>query len=291
VSTLFRSASERAHLATLDVGLLSLGDRACLRLLYRCEAATGLQVATLVYPSRRTALRHLRRLWQLGLVERTPLPPNRGGMAVAYRLSLRGAQRLGYSSRRLGGLAHLRHALDTVDVVCTLSRGGHLQAWLTPLMTDDLFDGSLRPDAVLILQANAGSAVVCLEVDEATEHAPQIQGKLTAYERMLPHRPGWHLLFSVPTRDRLTWLRRVAGWDEHPGLAHRSWAVTLLELTAGFMETTVTPVGWDDDEHLRLGDIVADPRPRRSTAPVGTTGWVRLLGSGGAEDVDEALAW
>lgn len=290
MSTLFRSASERAQLATVDIGLLSLADRACLRLLYRCEVATGLQLATLVYPSRRTALRHLRRLWQLGLIERTPLPPNRGGVPVAHRLTLRGARRLNYTSRRLGGLAHLRHALDTVEVVCSLARSGQLQAWLTPLMTDDLFDGVVRPDGVLILQTETGSAVVCLETDEATEHAPEIRDKLTAYQRVLPERPGWHVLFVVPTRDRLTWLRRVAVWDERRGIGHRSWAVTLAELTTHGMDATVSSVGWNA-EGRRLADIVTDPRPRTCAAPVGTGTWVQLLGSGGAEDLDEALAW
>ncbi len=79
MSTLFRAAPERAQIARLDIGLLNVADRACLRLLYRCEIATGMQLTTLIYPSRRTALRHLRRLWQLGLVERTPLRPIAAG--------------------------------------------------------------------------------------------------------------------------------------------------------------------------------------------------------------------
>ena len=27
--------------------------------------------------------------------------------------------------------------------------------------------------------------------------------------RVLPSRPGWHVMFVVPTNDRLAWLRRV----------------------------------------------------------------------------------
>ncbi|MDQ3691865.1 MAG: replication-relaxation family protein [Chloroflexota bacterium] len=195
----------------MDIGLLNLADRAGLRLLYRCELATGLQLTSLVYTSRRTALRHLRRLWQLGLVERTPLPPNRGGVPVAYRLTRRGMQRLGYSTRRHGGITQIRHALDTVEVICALVRPDRpaLQSWMTPVMTDDVLNGLVRPDRVLVLQTEGGSGVVCLEVDEATEHAPQILAKLDAYSRILP-RCGWHLLIVVPNEDRLDWLRRVA---------------------------------------------------------------------------------
>lgn len=290
MSPLFRSASQRAQLAALDVGLLSLGDRACLRLLYRCDVATAVQLATLVYPSRRTALRHLRRLWQLGLVERSPLPPNRGGVPVAYRLTRRGSRRLGYVSRRQGGIAHIRHALDTVDAVCALSPTGAVQAWLTPLMTDDLFDGSLRPDAVLVLQADAGSAVVALEVDEATEHAPQILAKLDAYARVLPRRSGWHVLFVAPNADRLDWLRRVARWDDRPRLGGRAWGVTLADLHERALDAPVATVGHDDSAAL-LRRIHIDPQPRSCPAPVGSAAWVQMLGSGGAEDLDEVLAW
>lgn len=290
MSTAFHSAPERAQLARLDIGLLNVTDRACLRLLHRCEVATGLQLAELVYTSRRTAMRHLRRLWQLRLVERTPLPPTRGGVPIAYRLTHRGMQRLGYSTRRHGGISQLRHALDTVDAVCALARSDALQAWLTPMMTDDLFDGSPLPDSVLVLQAKTGSAVVCLEVDEATEHAPTIRAKLASYERILPAREGWRVGFVVPTDDRLSWLRRVAQWDDRRGLADRSWAVTLGALSAAGLDAQIAPIGHGRDNR-RLGNLLTDRRDRRSAAPVGTAAWVRLLGSGGAEDADEALAW
>lgn len=292
MSTLFRTSPERAQLAVLDIGLLNLADRASLRLLHRCEVATGLQLASLIYSSRRTALRHLRRLWHLGLVERTSLPPTRGGIPVAYRLTRRGLQRLGYANRRQGGLAQIRHALDTVEVICALVRSepSSLQAWMTPLMTDDLLDGLVRPDGVLILQTDIGSGVVCLEIDEATEHSPQIRAKLDAYARLLPSRSGWHLLFVVPNEDRLGWLRRVARWDDRPGLARRAWALTLPELDRGVLSSSVTPVGWNAPIH-DLGGILTDSRRRSSPAPVGTAAWAQMLGSGGAEDLDEALEW
>lgn len=290
MTTAFHTAPGRARLAALDIGLLTVADRACLRLLHRCETATGVQLGTLIYSSRRTALRHLRQLWRLGLVERMPLPPHHGGVPVAYRLTIRGSRRLGYASRRQGSLAHIRHALDTVDVVCALSPIGAVQAWLTPLMTDDLFDGALRPDAVLVLQADAGSAVICLEVDEATEHAPTIQVKLAQYQRVLPARPGWQLLFVVPTEDRLSWLRRVAAWDDRRRVMGRSWVTTLPSVTAHGLDAAVAPIRPGGDRHP-LRALLNDPRDRRCGAPVGAAAWVELLGSGGAEDVDEALAW
>ena len=49
----------RALLSSLDIGLLSIRDRACLRLLYRAGVATADQLTTLIFPSRRTALRRL----------------------------------------------------------------------------------------------------------------------------------------------------------------------------------------------------------------------------------------
>jgi hypothetical protein len=292
MSTLFQVAPEQARIARLDIGLLSLADRACLRLLHRCEVATAVQLATLIYPSRRTALRHLRRLWQLGLVERTPLPPNRGGVPVAYRLTRRGMQRLGYSTRRHGGITHVRHALDTVAVICSLARATPpaLQSWMTPVMTADLLDGHLQPDGVLVLQADAGSGVVCLEVDEATEHAPQILAKLDAYARVLPPRSGWHALFVVPNHDRLDWLRRVARWDERRGLGGRVWATTLTDLEGRAINAPVAAIGFDRPAR-GLRQILTDTKDRSSPAAVGSAAWVQMLGSGGAEDLDEALAW
>lgn len=95
MSVVFRESADRAPMSNLDVGLLSVRDRACLRLLYRAGVATAEQLTTLILPSRRTALRRLRRLWQLGLLERAPLAPDHGGIPVVYRLSRRGSKRLG----------------------------------------------------------------------------------------------------------------------------------------------------------------------------------------------------
>lgn len=291
MSSLFHSPPERARLARLDIGLLTTADRACLRLLYRCEVATGTQLATLVYTSRRTAMHHLRRLWQLGLVERTLLPPVNGGMPVAYRLTRRGMQRLGYSTRRHGGISQIRHSLDTVEVACTLARIDPpvLQAWMTPMTTGDLLD-AIQPDAVLVLQTDAGSGVVAVEVDEATEHAPQITAKLDAYARVLPPRSGWHLLFVVPNEDRLDWLRRVARWEDRPRLGGRTWGTTLPALQGQALDAPIASIG-SGGAPVPLRRILTDTQRRSCPAPVGSAAWVQMLGSGGAEDLDEVLAW
>ena len=199
MSVVFRESSERALLSSLDVGLLSVRDRACLRLLYRAGVATADQLATLIFPSRRTALRRLRRLWQLGLLERAPLAPERGGIPVVYRLSRRGSKRLGYIDTRTGGVNRVRHTLDIVDAVCALVRSapGSVQLWLTEPMTDGVLPAEVRPDSVVVVQLAGGSGVLCLEIDEATEHSPTIRSRLGAYERALAGRHGWHLLWVV----------------------------------------------------------------------------------------------
>jgi Replication-relaxation len=282
MSALFRPSPERARIGRLDLGLLDIRDRACLRLLHRIEVATPDQLAILIYPSRRTAFRHLRRLWQLGLLERAPLPPIRGGIPVAYRLTRRGMNRLGYTDRRTGGLAHLRHALDTVTAVCAFVPDAQL--WLPESTTADASIEPVRPDSVVVLHVDGGSGVLCLEIDEATEHAPQIKAKLAVFERALADRVGWHVVFVVPTASRLTWLRRVA----RPNLADRCWAVVLAGLESDGLDAPVVPLGRSGQART-VRSVLDDPRPRRSPTPVGSDAWIELLGSGGGEELDEVL--
>lgn len=289
MSTLFRSSSERAHLRRFDLGLLDVRDRACLRLLNRVEVATPSQLAALIYPSRRTSFRHLQRLWHLGLVERAPILPIHGGIPIAYRLSRRGMNRLGYTAQRLGGIGRLRHQLDVVASVCALVRADPelVQAWLPESITADASLERAHPDSVVALQGAEGSAALCLEIDEGTEHATQIRAKLAAYSRVLPDRAGWHVLFVVPTVDRLAWLRRV-GRSEAALLARGLLAVVLADLEALGLSAPVAPLsGRGTSAPLR--SLLNDPRPRRCPTPVGSEVWVSLLGSGGGEDLDEAL--
>ena len=291
MSVVFRESTERALLSSLDVGLLSVRDRACLRLLYRAGVATADQLATLIYPSRRTALRRLRRLWQLGLLERAPLAPERGGIPVAYRITRRGSKCLGYHDTRTGGVSRVRHSLDIVDAVCALVRSaaGCVQVWLTEPMTDGVLPADVRPDSVVVLQVDSGSAALCLEIDESTEHSPTIRTRLGAYERAVAGRRGWHVLWVVPTEERLGWFRRIGRWDQRAGLEGSSWGIVLDDLRALGLRAPTQPIGWSGGA-VPLEAIVADPKIRSCSTPVGSPDWIRLLGSGGAEDTDEALA-
>jgi hypothetical protein len=115
-----------------------------------------------------------------------------------------------------------------------------------------------------------------------------IRTRLGVYDRTLAGRDGWHLLWVVPTEERLAWLRRVARWDQRSGLEGRSWGLVLAELGAAGTRARTQPVGWSG-EAVPLEAVLADPRVRRCLTPVGSPGWIRLLGSGGAEETDEAL--
>lgn len=290
MSAVFELPRDRAPRRSLDVGLLPVVDRACLRLLGRCEAATAEQLARLVYRSRRTAQKRLRRLWQLGLVERALLPPAHGGAPVAYRVSVRGRERLGYPARRTEGVTHLRHTLDSVETVCALVGEDRddpaalpVTLWLTESMSRDVLGGDVHPDAIVALDHAGGSAVLCLEVDEATQHGPIIVAKLDAYERALAGRAGWHLLFVAPNHDRVDWIRTLARGCPGQTLAGRGWAVTLGALRANGPNAPLRSLGPGRDQRP-LGTLATGRGRRRSSAPVGSTAWVDLLGNGGAED-------
>jgi hypothetical protein len=188
--------------------------------------------------------------------------------------------RLGYTDRRTGGLAHLRHALDTVTAVCSLVPAAEL--WLPESTTADAGIEPARPVSVVALQVDGGSGVLRLEIDEATEHTPQIKAKLAAHERVLADRSGWHVVFVVPTAARLSWLRRVA----RPNLAVRAWAVVLADLQSIGLDVSVVPLDRSGQTRA-LRSVLDDPSPRRSATPVGSAAWIKLLGSGGGEELDE----
>ena len=295
MSSTLRSRLPRLRRRALDIGLLGLADRAALRLLYRAMIAIPDQLSTLVYSSRRTAYRRLARLASLDLVETVPLQARRGGVPVAYRLTRKAMRRLGYDDERIGGFAHIRHALDGVEAVCALVRAARtepvptsLELWLPELTVGDAGLLPARPDGVVVLQRGDCSAVVCLEIDESTEHGPQIRSKLDDWARVFAVRPELILLFVVPTEGRFDWLRRNAGPGRRPALEGRSFAVVAGDLDSAGFEAPVAPVGWRG-ERAALATLIAELRSRRSGTPVGSAAWVELLGSGGGEDVDRVL--
>ena len=294
----FTSAPAPPRRVIVDPGFLSTRDRAALRILYRADVATTAQLTTLAYTRRQTAQERLSALYRAGYLERAILPPStRGGAPFAFRVSPRGRLRLGYDplTRSRAG-TQLRHSLNGVETVCALvnaSRGDSsseplVQAWLAEVMAHDLLP-KVYPDAVVVLQAATGSAVLCLEIDQNTERGPVIRDKLSRYETALRYKAGWHLLFVVPSSERAGSLagtgRQKGGY---PGLAGYAWALVLPELRTRGLDASVIALN-PNVARTTLGALLVDPTPRRCSTPVGTDAWLRVLGYGGHEDFDEAL--
>ena len=286
----------RAACATLrlDPGHLPIRDRAVLRILNRCRAATALQLAVLAYRNRHYAQIRLRRLWDLGYLERAVLPPtrSRGGAPFAYRLSSACRARLGYGPRPWRGPGYLAHTLDAVEAVCGLLGSGDpernpvVTLWLPESIVGDALPDGPDADTVVVLNAAMGSGVLCLEIDEATQHVTPIRAKLRAYRRALADRPGWHLLVVVPTAARRNWLRRIVRVEDVGSVS--AWVVTIVDLRRGGIDVRLVPiVGLSPPPPLR--QILADPRPRQSATSVGSRAWLELLGSGGGEEPGELL--
>jgi hypothetical protein len=189
----------------------------------------------------------------------------------------------------------MRHALDSVEAVCALVRAARtahaptsVELWLPESISGDAGLLPARPDGLVVLQRGNLSAVVCLEIDEASEHAPQIRAKLDTWATVFAARPELVLLFVVPTESRLAWLRRNAGAGRRPALEGRSFGVVAGDLASAGLAGPALPIGWRG-ERRPLATLVAEPRVRRSGTPVGSAAWVELLGSGGGEDVDRVL--
>jgi hypothetical protein len=145
------------------------------------------------------------------------------------------------------------------------------------------------PDSVVALQTLAGSGVLCLEIDEGTEHGPDIRDKLARYAGGFRSRTGWHVVFVAGSRERVDFLARVAKRNGgYPGLRRQAWAIVLGELKAHGLDAMVAPLHVGG-QRMAVGALLADPRPRRCPTPVATDAWLRILGYGGGEEIDEAL--
>ena len=223
-------------------------DKAALRLLVRADAATASQLARLIYRRERTAQDRLLELWRAGALERSTDPRSgRGTATYAYRTSQSTRAHLGIREPRASSL-YLRHTLDIVEAVCALAAPDDaddprpVQAWLTERMSADLPGPGIRPDSVVALQVGARSAVLCLEMDEGTQHAPVIRARFAAYGRWLPARAGWHLLFVVQSEQRTRWLRRLGSWHGPASLAGRSWVVRLADLGRDGLDALAVPI-------------------------------------------------
>jgi hypothetical protein len=291
MSLVFRTATDRD---ALDIQLLRSRDRATLRILDRAEAATPRQLATLVYRHRRIAQRRLSALWRAGLLERTVLPPRRrAGSELAYRLSRRAQRRLGDYSRRARGSNRLGHTLDVVETVCALviahgdpRLSSPVHAWLTEATARTHIGGPPYPDSVVVLAQGDRSAVVCLEIDRATQRLAAIAAKIAAYRRLLDACPDWQILFVVPSADRARWVRKVASTADEE-VAARVWVTTLTELRSRHLAAGILGLG-ASGPRTAIEDLLG-PANRRSRTPVGSEAWLQLLGEGGIEELDDVV--
>jgi hypothetical protein len=211
----------------LDPGQLPIRDRAVLRILNRARLANAEQLGILAYRNHDYAQIRLRRLWDLGYLERSGLPPPSGigGSPYVYRLAPAAIARLGYAPRPWRGPGYIAHTLDAVEAVCALVRSSDPETqptvlrWLPESIAADVLPAGPAADAVVVIAADDGPATVCLEIDEGNQHLAPIRDKLRAYRGTLDGRPGWHVLFVVPTADRAAWLRRARG-GRKPRFAH-----------------------------------------------------------------------
>lgn len=163
-----------------------------------------------------------------------------------------------------------------------------VQVWLPEHNAADLLP-HVYPDSVVALQGVTGSAVLCLEIDEATEHGPDIRDKPARYSQALHGRPGWHVVFIAPSRERVEFLARVAKRDGgFPSLVGRVWAVVLRDLNHSALLAVAVPL-FLAGNRSSVGELLSDPTPRRCPTPVGSDDWLRILGFGGAEETDDAL--
>ena len=279
--------SSPAHVRTrVDVSLLSVSDRACLRLLEYARVCTASQLATLVYPSLRTALRRTRKLALQNLVTRESLPPDRGGIPLAYRLSSSGRRRIHLNAYRSPGLITTRHSLDGVEFVATLVRHdlGLVQLWWPEWLIPG-YDWGVKPDHLVVIDTGEASAVILVEVDESTERPPVIRDRLRAYAKLFEdHRVGWHLLWVANSRERLARLHQIAGPSKDAMLSGRCWGVAIDDVSDRGTDAEVLAIG-AKDEPRPLRGIATDPKARRSEYEVGSDAWIRLLANGGKEDI------
>ena len=279
--------SSPAHVRTrVDVSLLSVSDRACLRLLEYARVATASQLASLVYPSLRTALRRTRKLALANLVTRESLPPDRGGIPLAYRLSPSGRRRIHLNAYRSPGLITTRHSLDGVEFVASLVRHdpGLVQLWWPEWLIPP-YDWGVKPDHLVVIDTGESSALILVEVDESTERPPVIRDRLRAYAKLFEnHQIGWQLLWVANSRERLARLRQIAGPMKDAMLSGRCWGVAIDDVSDLGADAEVLAIGAGIEPRALRG-IAIDPKARRSNYEVGSAAWISLIANGAIEDV------
>ena len=291
MSAPFRTANDAPG---LDIVLLHYRDRAVLRILDRAEAATPRQLAILVYGHRRIAQRRLLRLWQAGLLERAIVAhAQRGGAELAYRLSDRARRRLGDAATRTRGSNRLGHTLDVVETICVLVAangdprlGSPVRLWLDEPNAAAVLGTPPYPDGVVVLEVEGRSGVICLEVDEATQRRAVIEAKLSGYRRLFDAYPTWSLLFVVPSRNRARWLGTVAARVDG-AVTSRAWVASLDALRLLNVDAPIRALA--GGETMSVRGLACSGDGGHDGVSVGTDAWLRLLGEGGIEDVEDVL--
>ncbi len=156
-------------------------------------------------------------------------------------------------------------------------------------MAAKVVGAAVEPDSLVVLQLREQSAVLCIELDEGTEHHPVIIDKLERYAAQLGNRTGWHLLFVVPGRERLMRIRRLARRPALTKLHGHAWVALLADVRRRGLATETYPA-WSHGGPIALADLIDDPLDRRSATPVGSDAWLAMLATGGVEDFDRLLA-
>ena len=291
MSTPFRIATDAPG---LDIGLLHYRDRAVLRILDRAEAATAASsrsssTVTSGSPSGgcsasgRPASSSARSWPTPSAAAPSSRTAASAGGGVAEPAA--GAGRSG--ENRLG------HTLDVVDTVCALVSASDdprhhspVWLWLDEPNAAAVLGTPPYPDGVVALQSDGRSAVICLEIDEATQRRAVIEAKLNGYRRLLDAYPTWWLLFVVPSRTRARWLRSVAGQADERVVA-RAWVTSLTALQLRHLDAPVRALA--DGRTATVRELADTTDGCRTSAPVGSEEWLRLLGEGGVEELDGIL--
>jgi hypothetical protein len=173
-----------------------------------------------------------------------------------------------------------------VEFVASLVRHdpGFVQLWWPEWLLSG-FDWDVNPDHLVVIDTGEASAFILVEVDESTERPPVIRDRLRAYAKLFEnHQVGWQLLWVANSRERLARLRQVAGSMKDAMLSGRCWGVAIDDVSDRGADAEVLAIGAKDAPRP-LRAIMADPKARRSSYPVGSPAWVRLLANGGREDI------
>lgn len=248
-------------------------DRALLRWLLVGDVVTSELAAVLAYGSLRTARRRLARLVELGLVRgfwaaNSQRP--RGRYAYELARSVReGLEPIRGPRRRLGGregpAKTTIHQLATNDLMAAFlraadpARGLGLRAWLPERAVAALFDGYVRPDALVVIGTPASRICLFLERDLGTEGSRVVAAKASKYATLFSDRsaPPVNVGIVVESSRRVGSIRRaIEALGPHAPHALDLWFITSIDLVTTPYEAEWIAV---DGRVRRTVDLPAEP--------------------------------